>query len=71
MYQPANGDTVTVTRTAPDGRTGTWTGVLSNPLNGGFRLTGTGPDGHAVDTFMGSSDALLRDHGVVQTVTPA
>ena len=70
MYQPANGDTVTVTRTTPDGRTGSWTGVLSHVLDCGFRLTGTGPDGSPADTYMGSSHALLRDHGVTQTVQP-
>lgn len=71
MYQPANGDTVTVTRTAPTGRSSSWTGVLSHVLDGGFRLTGTDVNGNAVDTYMGSSSALLRNHGVTQTVTPA
>lgn len=70
MYQPTNGDTVTVTRTSPDGHAQSWTGVLSQVLSGGFRLTGTRDDGYNVDTYMASSSELQRDHGVTQTVTP-
>lgn len=76
MYQPTNGDTVTVNRTTRGGRTWTWTGVLSEVLDprdtesgiGGFRLTGTGPDGQSDDTNLADSSSMQRLYGVTQTI---
>jgi hypothetical protein len=69
MYQPSNGDRVTVTRTHPGGRTTTWTGTVSSVGPAGFRLAGRGPRG-AYDGYLSSAGELAR-YGVTQTVTPA
>lgn len=69
-YTPTDGDHVTVTRTRPDGRTSTWTGVLSHCDTGGFTLTGVGPDGRVGPYALASADVLFRCYGVVQDVQP-
>lgn len=69
MYQPRTGDTVTVTRTHPSGRTSTWTGRISGILDTGFCLTGIGPERQPCDTCL-SSAAMLARYGVTQTITP-
>lgn len=78
MYQPANGDTVTVTRTMPNGRVWSCTGILSRVLTaaaspsgkGGFQLTGTDCTGQAYDSYL-SDAASLKQYGVTQAVTLA
>lgn len=69
MYQPADGDRVTVTRHMPNGRTTTWTGTISAVSDNGFYLTGHGPKG-SLDTYLSSAAELAR-YGVTQTITPA
>ena len=74
MFQPMNGDLVTVTRSKPGGTrpSSTWRGVISNVgPTGGFVLTGTDPSGYPVCSNFSSSRTLLALYGVTQTITPA
>ncbi|MFI1562188.1 hypothetical protein ACH4ZX_03840 [Streptomyces sp. NPDC020490] len=70
MYQPHDGDRVTVTRHHPTGRTSTWTGTLSAVSPTGFYLTGVDSRGHRYDGYL-SSAAVLARYGATQTITPA
>lgn len=70
MYQPQDGDRVTVTRTHPTGRTTTWTGMASAVSPAGFHLTGTDGRGYRYDGYLSSAAELAR-YGATQTVTTA
>lgn len=75
MYQPKNGDTVTVTRINQRGGTWSATGVLSHVLpavdspsgKGGWRLTGTDCTGQPYDSYMSDASGLTQ-YGVTQTI---
>lgn len=69
MYQPANGDHVTVTRRLPNGQTRTHTGIISG-LNDGLNGFLLAEDGD-LPRCMADAATMLRAHGVVQTIEPA
>lgn len=69
MYQPAEGDRVTVTFTTPQGRTYHHTGRLTQVSQHGCGFSLLRDDGG--HSWYSDAATLMRLYGVVQTIKPA